>query len=69
MAGVKVGPGDVILIGTGRWTRREKEGFGENSAGLYGSCLQWRRQRDTAIVDSDLALDGMPVWIKEIRIA
>ena len=62
-AGIRVGSGDAILINTGRWTRRESEGpwqIMQNSAGLHVSCLKWLRQRDVAIVGSDLALDVMP---------
>ena len=62
-AGVKVGSGDAVLINTGRWTRREREGpwnIMQNSAGLHVSCLKWLHERDVAIVGSDLALDVMP---------
>ena len=70
-AGVRVGSGDAILINTGRWTRREKEGPWEimqNSAGLHVSCLQWLRDRDVAIVGSDLALDVMPSGSKKYEL-
>ena len=62
-AGVKVRSGDALLIHTGRWTRREIEGPWEimkNSAGLHASCLPWLKERDVAIIGSDLALDVMP---------
>jgi len=62
-AGLKVGAGDAVLINTGRWTRREKEGpweISRNSSGLHVSCLKWLHDRDVAIVGSDLALDVMP---------
>jgi kynurenine formamidase len=62
-SGVKVSSGDAILINTGRWTRREKEGpwpIMQGSAGLHVSCLKWLHDRDVAIVGSDLALDVMP---------
>jgi len=62
-AGLKVSSGDVVLINTGRWKREEAEGRWDimnNSAGLHASCLPWFKERDVAIVGSDLALDVLP---------
>lgn len=62
-AGFKVEPGDAVLIRTGRWTRRAMEGPWEimqDSAGLHASCLPWLKERDVAVVGSDLALDVIP---------
>jgi kynurenine formamidase len=66
-AGVKVGSGDAVLVRTGRWARREAKGpwaIMKGSAGLHASCLPWLRQRDVALVGSDLALDVMPSGIE-----
>lgn len=66
-ANVRVEPGDAVLIHTGRWTRREVAGEWEimkDSAGLHASCLPWLKQRDVAIVGSDLALDVMPSQVE-----
>jgi kynurenine formamidase len=68
-AGIKVSSGDAILIRTGRWARRKAEGPWEimkNSAGLHASCLPWLKQRDVAIVGSDLATDVMPSGVEGI---
>jgi kynurenine formamidase len=65
-AAVKVGPGDALLIRTGRWARRAAEGTWDimkNSAGIHASSLPWLRKRDVAIVGSDLATDVMPSGI------
>ncbi|MSR59739.1 MAG: cyclase family protein [Planctomycetaceae bacterium] len=62
-AGIKVGSGDAVLIRTGRWARGKVEGDWDvmkNSAGLHASCLPWLKERDVAIVGSDLALDVLP---------
>jgi kynurenine formamidase len=62
-AGVKVERGDAVLIRTGRWARRQQEGpwdIMKGSAGLHASCLPWLKQRDVAVVGSDLALDVLP---------
>jgi kynurenine formamidase len=62
-AGIKVGSGDAVLIRTGRWARRQTEGpwnIMKGSAGLHALCMPWLKQRDVAVVGSDLALDVMP---------
>ncbi len=67
MAGVKVEPGDAVLIRTGRWARGEAEGQWDilkSSAGLHASCLPWLKQRDVAVVGSDLALDVLPSQVE-----
>jgi kynurenine formamidase len=66
-AGVKVQSGDAILIRTGRWARRQLDGpwpIMKGSAGLHASCLPWLKQRDVAVVGSDLALDVMPSGVE-----
>lgn len=62
-AGVRVGPGDVVLIRTGRWTRRQEKGawdVGKSTAGLHVSCARWLKQRDASILGSDAASDVIP---------
>jgi len=57
----KVGPGDVVLVRTGRWARRAAVGpWGGKFAGLHGSCAQWLHQRDVAVLGSDAASDVLP---------
>ncbi len=66
-AGFKVRSGDALLIRTGSWMRRAKEGDWEpssGSAGLHASCLPWLKNRDIAIVGSDFALDCFPSQIE-----
>lgn len=66
-AGIKVGSGDAVLIRTGRWARAKFEGDWEimkSSAGLHASCLPWLKERDVAVVGSDLALDVMPSGVE-----
>lgn len=66
---LRVQPGDALLFRTGRWVRRVAEGswdIMENSAGLHVSCLPWLKQRDVAVVGSDLATDVMPSGIATI---
>lgn len=62
-AHVKVVPGDVIFIRTGRWARRAAKGpwsVGRNSAGLHASCAKWLHDRGVAMLGSDVASDVVP---------
>ncbi|HSJ42430.1 MAG TPA: hypothetical protein VK955_15460, partial [Xanthobacteraceae bacterium] len=61
MAGVKIESGDVILLRTGRWARREKVGplnVGRSAAGFHASVISLIKARGVAIAGSD---DGMEV--------
>jgi kynurenine formamidase len=52
-AGVKLGPGDALLLRWGRWTRRAKLGawnVDQGSAGFDNSVIPWLKQRDPALV-------------------
>jgi kynurenine formamidase len=68
-AHLKVGPGDVVLIRTGRWARRDAKGAWPASAGfagLYMTCARWLHSRDVAILGSDAAEDVLPSGILDI---
>jgi kynurenine formamidase len=67
--GVKAGPGDVILIRTGRWARRNAKGPWDVSelAGLHASCAKWIRQRDISILGSDSASDVQPSGVEGVQ--
>jgi kynurenine formamidase len=49
-AGVRVGPGDALVLRWGRYGRRAKLGPEEGAAGLDNSILPWLKQRDIALV-------------------
>jgi kynurenine formamidase len=69
--GVKVGSGDVILIYTGRWARRAAEGqwkIMQGSAGLHVSVMPWLKQRDVAILGSDLSADVLPSGVEGVAL-
>jgi len=66
---IKITPGDVIFVRTGRWARRAAVGpwdVSRNSAGLHASCAKWIRQRDVAIIGSDVASDLLPSGIEGV---
>jgi kynurenine formamidase len=68
-AHVKVGPGDVVFIRTGRWARRDSKGawpVSEGLAGLYITCAKWLHSRDVAILGGDGAQDVLPSGIEGI---
>jgi kynurenine formamidase len=51
--GVKVGPGDALLLRWGRWARRAALGpwaIDDGSAGLDVSVIPWLRERDIALL-------------------
>lgn len=73
-AGVKVGPGDVIFIRTGRWARRAKEGGSTQVAGVDASVAPFFKDRDVAMIGSDAihdvgTLPGIPLPIHIFAIA
>lgn len=68
-AHVKVGPGDIVFIRTGRWARRDAKGawpVSEGLAGLYITCAKWLHSRDVAILGGDGAQDVLPSGIEGI---
>ena len=68
-AHVRVGSGDVLLVRTGRWARREAKGpwpIAEGLAGLHMSCAQWLHARDVAILGGDGAQDVLPSGVAGI---
>jgi len=71
-AGLEVGPGDLLLIGTGRDERRraldgDMDPRVHGLAGLHPDCLPWLRERDVAVLGCDGISDvlpgaGIPGW-------
>jgi kynurenine formamidase len=70
-AGVKVGPGDALLVRTGRWARRAAVGswpVGLNAAGLHASTAAWLKARGVALIGSDAALDVVPSLVTGVNL-
>ena len=68
---VEVGPGDVLLVRTGRWTWHERHGAWnprERLAGLHASCLPWLHGREIAVLGSDGVSDCHPSHIDGVRL-
>ena len=53
--GVKVGPGDALLVRTGRWARRAQVAAVGGPAGFDASFLPFMKDRDLALFGSDTA--------------
>jgi kynurenine formamidase len=71
MAGVKIEAGDVILLRTGRWLRREKLGpwnVGRSAAGFHSSIIPFIKARGVAIVGSDAASDVTPSMVEGVAL-
>ena len=65
-AGIKVGSGDAILLHTGRWLRRVKEGPTRGAyAGFHASTVPWLKARDAAVVGTDGGLDVYPSGVPD----
>ncbi len=66
-AGLKVKKGDIVLIRTGRWNRRDKQGAwnaSQKTAGLHASCAKWLKDRDVIILGSDAGSDVKPSLVE-----
>jgi kynurenine formamidase len=66
--GVRVSAGDVLLIRTGRWARRDAKGpWSGQLAGLHASTIPWLRSRDISVLGSDAASDVAPSGVEGVR--
>ena len=66
-AGIRVEPGDVMLLHTGRWRLHDAHGAwnpAEKLAGLDASCLPWLHDRGVAALGCDGASDVIPSRIQ-----
>jgi len=62
--GVRVGTGDILLVGTGRDARRAQVGpwdpFGVGLAGLHPECIPWLHEREISVLGCDGVSDVLP---------
>jgi kynurenine formamidase len=66
-SGIDIKSGDIVLVRTGRWARREALGawnVAAESAGLHASAAQWFKSKDIAMIGSDVALDVFPSGVE-----
>ena len=70
-AGIKVTPGDALLIRTGRWARRAGSARGTSGRTRPGSTppsAPWLKARGVALIGSDAALDVVPSLVQGINL-
>jgi kynurenine formamidase len=68
--GVRVEEGDILLLRTGRWLRKEKVGHWngrQTLAGLYADCLPWLHERRIAAIGCDGVSDVLPSLVEGVR--
>ena len=71
MSGAKIQSGDVILLRTGRWARRDKVGpwaVGRSAAGFHASIIPFIKARGVAIVGSDAASEVSPSMVQGVAL-
>ena len=69
--GVKVEPGDVILLYTGRWKRREALGAWPTSAGVAGyhaDVAYFMKERGVSFIGHDMWNDVAPSGVPNVRL-
>ncbi|MSQ26167.1 MAG: cyclase family protein [Dehalococcoidia bacterium] len=67
--GVRVEPGDVLLMRTGHVRKRTELGpWGLRFPGYRADCLPWFHERQVAMVGSDVIQDPMPTAYKQLAI-
>lgn len=70
-AGVRIEPGDVVLVRTGRWAKRAEIGpysLQGGSPGVHVSALPLLRERDAALLGTDVGLDVIPAGVEGVVI-
>jgi len=70
-AGLRVEPGDVLLVRTGRWAARAALGAWdphERLAGLHARCLPWLHARGVAALGCDGVSDVVPSQVEGVRL-
>jgi len=70
-AGVSIESGDVVLIRTGRWGKRAEIGpyrLQGGSPGVHVTALPLLRERDVAVLATDVGLDVVPAGVEGVVI-
>ena len=69
-AGLRVEPGDIVLVRTGRWALRKTRSWDprQQSAGLDASCLPWLHERGVATLGCDGVSDVVPSRIEGVNL-
>jgi len=68
--GLKIESGDAVFLRTGRWRRVAEKGplnLNQQTPGLYASCAKWLKQRDIALLGSDVVQDVRPSRVEGVN--
>ena len=68
--GVRVGPGDVILLHTGRWKRRTALGpwpTSEGVAGYHADVAYFLKERGVSFIGHDMWQDAFPQELSDVE--
>ncbi len=70
-AGVRIEPGDVVLMRTGEGGARRRDGKSYNAnkprSGFQAACLPWLHERGVAMLASDVAQDPTPTGYRTVH--
>ena len=69
-SGVKIESGDCVLVRTGRWKRVAEKGpldLNKQAPGLYASAGRWLKDRDIALLGSDVVQDVRPSRVEGVN--
>jgi kynurenine formamidase len=67
---VKIESGDCVLLRTGRWKRVAEKGpldLNVKAPGLYASCAKWLKERNIALLGSDVVQDVRPSRVEGVN--
>lgn len=67
---ITIGSGDAVFIRTGRWRRVAEQGplnLNRQTPGLYASCAKWLRERNIALLGSDVVQDVRPSRVEGVN--
>jgi kynurenine formamidase len=69
-AALKIESGDAVFLRTGRWRRVAEKGppnLNQQTPGLYASCAKWLKEKDIALLGSDVVQDVRPSRIEGVN--
>jgi kynurenine formamidase len=69
-SGIQIESGDCVLLRTGRWKRVAEKGpldLNRQAPGLYASCAKWLKERNIALLGSDVVQDVRPSRVEGVN--
>lgn len=69
-SGVKISSGDCVPLRTGRWKRVAEKGpldLNAKAPGFYASCAKWLKERNIALLGSDVVQDVRPSRVQGVN--